>query len=76
MLDRSFICKSSFVFKHKAEQYNKVANSLSRKHKLLIVLSNEITSFESLPKLYANDEDFVVILEKCVNKEESSEFHV
>lgn len=45
-------------FKHKSGTKNVVAAALSSKAYLLSILHTDITSFDSLPKLYTDDEDF------------------
>lgn len=53
-----FLKKFNYVLKHKYGEKNVVADALSMKVYLLTTLHTQITSFESLPELYAEDEDF------------------
>lgn len=71
-----YLQRFTYVFKHKSGQQNKLADAWSRRHALLFTLSNEVNSFDGLPTMYADDEDFAVIWEKCVNKEDAGEFHL
>ncbi|GJW88693.1 transposon ty3-I gag-pol polyprotein [Tanacetum coccineum] len=54
----SFLEKFNYVIKHKSGASNKVADALSRKTTLLMIISNEVVGFNSIKELYASDEDF------------------
>lgn len=55
---------------------NKVTDALSWRHELLITLQIEITNFDSLPELYATDEDFLIVRTQCNNHELGNVFHI
>lgn len=66
MLGGSSTYRNLLVFKHKAGEQNTVADTLSRRHELLIVLYIIVSSFDNLPTMYEDDEDFATIWEECL----------
>ncbi|KAK3011374.1 hypothetical protein RJ639_012083 [Escallonia herrerae] len=65
----AYLQRFTFVIRHKAGEENKVADALSRRADLLTVMHTEVTGFEHLRKLYAEDEDFQSIWSECVVKQ-------
>jgi len=53
-----------------------VADALSQLATLLVTLQSEITSLEHLRALYAEDEDFKEVKEKCMSKQLNADFHI
>ncbi|GKC34620.1 RNA-directed DNA polymerase [Tanacetum coccineum] len=70
----SFLEKFNYVIKHKSGASNKVADALIRKTTLLVTISNEVVGFDSIKKLYANDEDFGNIWMEIKTKQHWGEF--
>ncbi|KAJ4728608.1 RNA-directed DNA polymerase [Melia azedarach] len=70
----SFMQKFTFVLKHKSGQQNKVADALSRRATLLVILSNEIIGFEVVKEQYATDEDFHTIWDQCNHNQRVADF--
>lgn len=60
-----FLQKFTYVFKHKADQYNKVVDALNYWDTLLVTLTTELISFEHLLDQYAIDGDFGDLWHKC-----------
>ncbi|KAF5447049.1 hypothetical protein F2P56_032629 [Juglans regia] len=56
-----FMQKFIMVLKHKSRQQNKVADALSHRASMLVIMKAEITGFEQLKDLYANDDDFAEV---------------
>ncbi|CAA7060962.1 unnamed protein product [Microthlaspi erraticum] len=54
----SYLQQFTFVIKHKARSFNKVADALSRRHALLSTLHVSVPGFETLPELYSLDSFF------------------
>lgn len=54
----TFIQRFTMVLKDKFGQHNKVADALSRRGELVVVLQTEITGFKLLKDLYKEDDDF------------------
>ena len=71
-----FIQKFPFRLMHKSGAQNIVADALSRRHNLLMVLGQEIVGFDVLKDCYAGDEDFGIIWEKCRRGEGQSDYHI
>lgn len=71
-----FIQKFPFWLMHKSGAQNIVADALSRRHNLLMVLGQEIIGFEVLKDCYAGDEDFGIIWKKCWRGEGQSNYHI
>ncbi|PON61866.1 hypothetical protein PanWU01x14_142840, partial [Parasponia andersonii] len=69
-----FLQKFTFVFKHKDGSLNRVADALSRRASLLVVVQTDIIGLEYLKDLYSSDEDFATIWSKCANNESTGEF--
>lgn len=69
-----FLRRFNYVFKHKSEAKNIVANVLSRRMHLLTVPKSSITSFDSLHALYATNEDFKEIWLKCTHNKSVGDF--
>lgn len=51
-----------------------MADVLSRRATLPITLVNEVTGFECLKKLYAEEDDFVLIWDHCINYQNAEDF--
>lgn len=60
-----------YIFKQ-----NFVAYALSINYDLFTVLTNEVTSIDSLPTLYSNNEEFSLVWEIFNNNEDCGEFNV
>jgi len=54
-----------FIIHHKSGQMNKGTDALSRRYLLLSTLETKVLGFECVKGMYAQDEDFKEILEKC-----------
>ncbi|GKB24338.1 transposon ty3-I gag-pol polyprotein [Tanacetum coccineum] len=54
----AYLQRFTFSLKHKAGDQNKVADALSRRAKLLVILKTNIIVFEHMKDVYAHDEDF------------------
>ncbi|XP_026417005.1 uncharacterized protein LOC113312468 [Papaver somniferum] len=61
----SIINKYIFSVRHKSGKTNQVADALSRRVHLLASIRNESFSFDYIKYIYAEDEDFKSIWEKC-----------
>ena len=72
----SYIQRFDFLIKHQAGKENGVADALSRKETLLIMLSAEITAFNHLPMLYETDEDFGEIWSHCTAHIHDRDYHL
>jgi hypothetical protein len=70
----TFMQKFTFSLKHKARLMNKVADALSRRTTLLVIVETEITGFETLKEQYINDEDFKEVWNKCSTHQNVSDF--
>lgn len=57
----SYVQKFTFIVKHKSRQQNKVVDALTEQATLLVTLVNEVTNFECLKELYAEDKDLAHI---------------
>lgn len=55
----TFLQRFIFTIQHKAGSLNKVVDVLSRHHQGLTIIQTEITDFERIKELYANDPDFM-----------------
>ena len=51
-----------------------MGDALSRLATLLVILINEVTGFECLKELYAEDEDFIQIWDRCVHHQNPDDF--
>lgn len=69
-----FLQKFTFVFKHRANNMNKVADALSRRHCLLAMLQSTVTSLDRSLDLYATDEDFHQIRSACESRAAKGDF--
>nr|GEW40676.1 transposon Ty3-I Gag-Pol polyprotein [Tanacetum cinerariifolium] len=69
----SFYEKFNYVIKHKSGASNKVADALSRKTTLLVIISNDVVGFDSIKKLYASDEDIGNIWMELETKQHRAE---
>lgn len=71
-----FLQKFTFVLKHKSGKSNVVADALSRRSSLLTVLQTEVIGFTELCDLYACDDDFADIWNKCSQHIPCQDFHI
>ena len=55
----------TFVLKHRSGRSNRVANALSMRQLLLIVMQVEVVGFNELKNLYPEDPDFVEAWKAC-----------
>lgn len=53
-----------------------MADALSRRHTLLIVLENELTNFDSITEQYEQDENFQEVLKKLKNFEKVGDYFI
>ena len=72
----SYFEQFNFVICHKSGVDNKVPDALSRRVCLLATLRSEIIAFNCLKELYARDEDFEEIWEKCLSRPSMGDFHI
>ena len=72
----AFIKKFLYKLVHKSGQQNRVADALSRRVVLMRTLSLEITGFETLMELYADDNDFKKVWAICVLKQPYDDFYI
>ena len=72
----SFLKSFDFVIEHKSAKENKVADTLSRKHSLLSILSSEVIAFKHLPNLYEDDAGLNKMWYKCIHHLETGELHI
>ena len=70
-----FLQKFSFVFKHRAGQFNQAADALSHRANLLTTLTTFITSFV-LTAQYVDDKDFSSIWAHCIQWSVAGDFHI
>nr|XP_027101637.1 uncharacterized protein LOC113722556 [Coffea arabica] len=61
-----FIDTFFYVIKYKTGKTNVVADALSRRHSLLVVLDAKLLGFEMLKDIYAHDTDFSDIYASCM----------
>lgn len=71
-----FLQRFNFVIKHTSGNVNKVVDALSRKGTLLTLLQGEITAFDHITDLYATDQDFKHIWEKCLLHQPCLDYHI
>lgn len=71
-----FLQRFNFVLKHTSGNVNKVVDALSRKGTLLTLLQGEITAFDHITDLYATDQDFKHIWEKCLLHQPCLDYHI
>jgi len=64
-----------FVIQHKSGQMNEGTDALSRRYLLLSTLESKVLGFECIKNMYAQDEDFKVILESFSSHAHGS-FHL
>lgn len=69
-------CLFTFVFKHRASNFNCAADSLSRRASLLVTLQTEITAFDFLKDQYANDDDFGDLWSRSLQHDPTRDFHI
>ncbi|XP_071926125.1 uncharacterized protein [Coffea arabica] len=70
----SFIDTFCYVIKYKTGRTNVVADSLSRRHSLLVFLDAKLLGFEMLKELYAHDIDFGEMFASCTKSPHSKYF--
>ena len=56
---------NTFVLKHRSGKSNRVADALSRRQLLLIVMQVEVVGFDELKNLYPEDPDFSKVRKAC-----------
>lgn len=61
----SYLQRFHFTLKHRSGASNKVADALSRKNNLLTILRAQITDFERIKHMYADDTDFSLVWKQC-----------
>lgn len=66
--------KFYYAIKHKSGQSNRVADSLSHREVLLVIVNTEIMVLDSTKDLYTEYEDFGDIWVKCNNHEVFTDF--
>lgn len=71
-----FLQKFTFVLKHKSGRNNKIADALSRRANLLVVLQTEITGLEEMNELYVEDSDFADLWSKCSQHKSCADFPI
>ena len=53
------------MLKHRSERSNRVANALSRRQLLLVVMQVEVVGFDELNNLYPEDPNFSKVWKAC-----------
>ena len=60
-----FLQSYTFVLKHRSGKSNRVADALSRRQLLLIVMQVEVVGFDELKNLYPKDPEFSEAWKAC-----------
>ena len=60
-----FLQSYTFVLKHRSGRSNRVADALSRRWLLLIVMQVEVVGFDELKDLYPKDPNFAEACKAC-----------
>lgn len=72
----NYVHKLPFVLNHKSGELNKVADSLSCRAQILIIMQQEVVGFEFLKDLYVDDDDLNDLWEQYVIKRTTGGYHV
>lgn len=68
--------KFHYSFYHKSGQSNRVDDALSRQPIVLTLLKVNLPDIESIKDLYATDEDFATVWDKCLLHDQMMDSHI